>query len=79
MNNNLCDTCRHGVEGTCPCPDNIFKEVFNLDVVECGRYRCIAFIEDVDDGGRTYRCSFCGQLISSWTEKCPECGAEYGR
>lgn len=73
MMRDLCYTCRHRVENCCPCPENILEG-------KCGRYRCIAFVEDVDDGGGTYRCSFCGKLLMSrFTAKCPECGAEYGR
>lgn len=74
----LCDTCRLGLEGIC-YPPTLLQEVFKCVVVECSSYRTIAHREEVDEGGRTYRCSFCGKLITSKTKKCPECGAEYGR
>lgn len=78
MIKDLCYTCRHRIERDCNA-QKVLVEGFPGEVIKCGQYKTIAFIEDVDDGGGTYRCSFCGQLITSWTEKCPKCGAEYGR
>lgn len=71
---NLCDTCMRNPAldsiGGCPYDDQ-------YSTIKCGAYKCIAHIEDVDEDGGTYRCSFCGEKLQRYSRSCSGCGAKF--